>query len=133
MPALYTPDAVLSDESEMTHAGQAAIARAFAQGTPPGSTIDIRSSGAIGSGDLIVDMGNYTFRMPNPQGGPAVSMNGRYLVVLQRLDDGSWKIARQMTDVVGIGGAMPAGPPTDSAAAGAGAPQPAESGFSDPN
>lgn len=136
MPGLYTPDAVLSDESEVTHAGNPQIARSFAQGMPPGATIDIRSTGAIGSGDLVVDMGNYTLTMPNPQGGAPMTMNGRYLVALQRMSDGSWKIVRQLTDAVGIGGALPAGPPqpADSAApaAGPGAPQPAESGFSDP-
>ena len=136
MPELYTPDAVLSDESEVTHAGHAQIARAFAQGTPPGATIDIRSSGAIGSGDLVVDMGNYRFSMPNPQGGAAITMNGRYLVVLQRMNDDSWKIVRQLTDVVGIGGAMPSGPPpaSDSAAPTRGTatptpPSPAETGY----
>ena len=117
MPAVYTRDAVLSDESETTYAGNTQIARAFAQGMPPGATIDIRSTGALGSGDLVVDMGNYTVRMPNPQGGAPVSMNGRYLVVLQRMSDGSWKIVRQVTDVVGIGGAIPGGPPVDTSAA----------------
>ena len=130
MPAVYTADAVLSDESEATHAGQAAIARAFAQGIPPGATIDIRSTSVIGSGDLVVDMGTYTFTMPNPQGGAAMPMNGRYLVVLQRMTDGSWKIARQLTDVVGIGGAMPGGPPPAAGDSAAGAPQPVETGFS---
>ena len=114
MPALYTPDAVFSDESEQTHAGHDAIARAFAQGVPPGSSIDIRSQSVIGSGDLVVDMGSYTFRMPGAQGTP-VEMRGRYLVALQRMDDGSWKIVRQLTDAVGMGGAIAPTPPPAAA------------------
>lgn len=114
MPEVYTPDAVLSDEMEQTYSGQAAIRTAFSQGVPPGSLLDIRSFGAIGSGDLVVDMGTYTFTMPQPGGAPE-QMNGRYLVALQRLDDGNWKIVRQITDMVGAGGAM-AVPAASSAA-----------------
>lgn len=116
MPSVYSVDAVLSDESETTWAGNAQIARAFAQGMPPGASIDIRSTGARGSGDLVVDMGTYTVNMPNPQGGSPIAMHGRYLVVLQRMSDGSWKIVRQLTDATGIGGALPAGPPQPSPA-----------------
>ncbi len=125
MPALYTPDAVLSDESETTYAGREQIARAFSQGLPPGATIDIRAtSRPVGSGDLVVDMGTYRVTMPNPQGGPDIAMNGRYLVVLQRTEDDSWKIVRQITDVVGTGGALVDGPPApvDSVAADSAAP-----------
>jgi hypothetical protein len=35
------------------------------------------------------------------------------------MNDGSWKILRQITDMVGAGGAMPAGPPQPAAPAGA--------------
>ncbi len=140
LPALYAPDAVLSDESEQSYAGQGAITRAFAQGIPAGASIDIRSESVIGSGDLVVDMGHYTFSMPNPQGGARMDMRGRYLVVLQRMDDGSWKIARQLTDAVGMGGAITGGPPAssdtvarDTTAANRTTPpttpQPAESGY----
>ena len=141
LPALYAPDAVLSDETETTHSGNARIARAYAHAMPPGASIDIRSEGVIGSGDLVVDMGHYTFSMPGPQGTPT-RVNGRYLVVLQRMADDSWKIVRELTDAVGMGGALPPGPPPadtapttrDSASAptthdSASAPPRAESGF----
>ena len=136
LPALFAPDAVLSDETEQTYSGHAAIRRAFSQGMPPGASIDIRSQSVIGSGDLVVDMGTYTVRMPSPQGGTPTSMNGRYLVALQRMDDDSWKIVRQLTDAVGTGGALPDGSaaPADTAASAPAtaqptAPRPAESGF----
>ena len=101
IPALYAPDAVLSDGMNVMHAGHEAIARAYAQGMPAGASIDIRSMGAIGSGDLIVDMGTYTFRMPDPAGGPLLEMPGRYLIAMQRMDDGSWKIVRQVENPTG--------------------------------
>lgn len=134
MPELFAPDAVFSDVTERSYAGQAAIRAAYAQGLPAGASIDIRSQSVMGSGDLVVDMGRYTVNVPNPQGGAATSINGRYLVVLQRMDDGSWKIARQLTDAVGIGGALPDGPrvPGDTSRAGDSAattPPAAESGF----
>ena len=116
IPALYAPDAVLSDGMNETHAGHAAIARAYAQGMPPGASIDIRSAGAIGSGDLIVDMGTYTFRMPNPAGGAAIEIPGRYLIAMQRMDDGSWKIVRQVENPIGTGAAVGGAPPVDTTA-----------------
>ena len=142
MPALYTQDAVLSDVTEQTHSGNAAIARWFAQGMPPGASISIRSTGATGSGDLVVDMGTYTFSAPDPRGGPPMEMRGRYMIAIQQMSDGSWKIVRQIDDAMGIGGAVSAGPPpsgppangaatTDSAGSNAGAPRPVDSGFTD--
>ena len=68
---------------------------------PPGTSIDIRSIGAIGSGDLVVDMGTYTFSMSDSAGGSAQQMHGRYLIVIQRMDDGSWKIVRQVENPIG--------------------------------
>ena len=115
LAATYAPDARLSDVTETTSSGHDAIARSFAQGMPPGASIDIRSSGAIGSGDLVVDMGTYTFSMPNPEGGAPMQMRGRYMIALQRMSDGSWKIVRQIDDAVGIGGAVTGGAPADSA------------------
>jgi ketosteroid isomerase-like protein len=115
LPAMYTPDAQLFDETETTYTGHDAIARGFSQGMPPGATLDIRSTGAVGSGDLVVDMGSYTFSVPNPQGGAPIQMQGRYMVALQRTEDGSWKIVRQIGDAIGIGGAAPTGPPPPAA------------------
>ena len=117
LAATYAPDARLSDVNEVTISGHEAIAQSFAQGMPPGASIDIRSSGAIGSGDLVVDMGTYTFSMPNPEGGIPVKMRGRYMIALQRMSDGSWKVVRQIDDAVGNSGAAGAPPPDSSASA----------------
>ena len=126
IPATYAQDAVLSDGMNQTHAGHAAIARVYAQGMPPGASIDIRSSGAIGSGDLVVDMGTYTVRIPNPTGG-ATEIPGRYLIAIQRMDDDSWKIVRQIENPIGPAPSPSSAPaPADSAAAATG---PASSGF----
>ena len=102
LPALYTPDAVYSDPDGETYSGQAAIRRAFEEGVPTGSTIRLESFGAVGSGDLVVDMGGYTVETPQDGGAPLVE-NGRYMVAIQRMDDGTWKIVRHLSSQQGPG------------------------------
>ena len=102
LPALYTPDAVYSDPEEATHSGQAAIREAFADGLPAGATLRVSSFGAVGSGDLVVDMGRFTVELPQPN-GQAMEQNGRYMIAIQRLDDGSWKIVRHLSALMGPG------------------------------
>ena len=133
IPALYAPDAVLSDASNETHAGHAAITRAYTEGMPPGASIEIASAGAIGSGDLVVDMGTYTFRMPNPAGGPPIEVPGRYLGAIQRMDDGSWKVVRMVENPIGPGAdaQIAAAAWSDSSAPAVNEPAPAPSGFDD--
>ena len=99
LPALYTSDAVYSDPDEQTHAGQAAIREAFADGVPAGATLRVSSFGAVGSGDLVVDMGRYTVEIPQPTGRPAQE-NGRYMIAIQRMDDGSWKVVRHLSAIM---------------------------------
>ena len=95
IPAMYATDAILSDEYGRTHSGRAAIEASF-QPMAPGTQIDFRSFGAVGSGDLIVDIGSYELRytMPDGQRGTAT---GRYMTAHQRMEDGSWKLVRQLT------------------------------------
>lgn len=102
LPALYTPDAVYSDPKEQTHAGQAAIRDAFAEGIPAGATLRVSSFGAVGSGDLVVDMGRFTVELPQPSGQP-MQQNGRYMLAIQRMDDGSWKVVRHLSALMGPG------------------------------
>lgn len=96
LPAFYTPDAVYSDPDEETHAGLAAIREAFAEGLPPGATLRVSSFGSVGSGDLVVDMGAYTVELPQANAAP-VQENGRYMIAIQRMDDGTWKIVRHLS------------------------------------
>lgn len=93
--AMYAPDAIFSDELGTTHSGRAALEHAFSQ-MAPGSQIEIRSFGALGSGDLLVDLGTYEVSFPVPNGERA-SANGRYMIAYQRMEDGTWKVVRQLT------------------------------------
>lgn len=102
LPALYTADAVYSDPEGQTYSGQAAIRQAFAEGVPTGSTIRLESFGAVGSGDLVVDMGGYTVETPQADGAP-LRQHGRYMVAIQRMDDGTWKIVRHLSSQQGPG------------------------------
>lgn len=112
LPALYTPDAVYSDPDEVTHAGHAAIREAFEEGVPAGATLRVRSFGAVGSGDLVVDMGAYTVEIPQAGGAPTQE-NGRYMIAIQRTDDGSWKVVRHLSALSAPG--TPAVPDTAAA------------------
>lgn len=93
--SMYAPDAIFSDELGRTHAGRAALGRAFSR-MAPGSSIETRSLGAVGSGDLLVDLGTYEVTFPLANGERATA-NGRYMLAFQRMDDGSWKVVRQLT------------------------------------
>ena len=95
IPAKYAPDAIFSDEMGRTHSGRAALEASFEQ-MAPGSQIEIRSFGAVGSGDLLVDIGSYEVRSTLPNGQRGTS-HGRYMIAYQRMDDGSWKVVRQLT------------------------------------
>lgn len=93
--AMYAPDAILSDEYGRTHSGRAAIEASF-EPMAPGTQMEIRSFGAIGSGDLIVDIGSYELRYTMRDGRRGTA-TGRYMTTHQRMDDGSWKVVRQLT------------------------------------
>lgn len=48
------------------------------------------------SGDIAYDRGTFAMELTPKAGGPAVTNEGRYLVVLQRQADGSWKVTNDM-------------------------------------
>ncbi len=52
----------------------------------------------IVSGDWAFHRGNYTDRVTLKSGGEPIAFKGKYLWILQRQDDGSWKYAMQMSN-----------------------------------
>ena len=103
--SLYASDVIFSDEMEQTHRGLDGIRSAFSE-MQPGSTIEIQSFGAVGSGDLIVDLGTYAIAFPTPD-GQRMTARGRYMIALQRMTDGTWKVVRQLSSASLPGGGMP--------------------------
>jgi ketosteroid isomerase-like protein len=47
------------------------------------------------SGDLAYDQGTYTMTGPGPDGKP-ITDKGKYLAVVKKQADGSWKVAEDM-------------------------------------
>jgi ketosteroid isomerase-like protein len=63
----------------------------FAMGT---ATTAIRSDELQLMGDWAFDRGTFTATMMPSGGGDSVTVEGRYLVILRKQADGSWKLAR---------------------------------------
>ena len=74
--------------------GHAAI-EAFFKTLPPLTAFEIHTEELEGTGDLAYKRGRYKMTMAIP-GGPAVTDSGKYLEVLKKQSDGSWKTLRDM-------------------------------------
>ncbi|HSG00938.1 MAG TPA: SgcJ/EcaC family oxidoreductase [Vicinamibacterales bacterium] len=97
LAALFTDDAVLMNPGQATAAGPAAIealyGQLFAEMT---AQTEIRPEATEVSGSLAYDSGTYTGTMTPKAGGDAMTEEGRYVVILKKGADGSWKIARDI-------------------------------------
>ncbi len=97
LAALYTNDAARMNPGEPTVSGPAAIQAGFEQMfSEATASNDIRPEMTDVSGDWGFDSGTYTSTVTPKAGGEAMTESGRYLVVLRKQADGSWKIVREM-------------------------------------
>lgn len=94
-----TPESVHLPAAGPVDRGNQAIAEAMSG--PPGATLNWRPESAevATSGDFGFTYGTYEYRIPNPQGAPLVN-TGRYLTVWRRRNDGAWKVAVDIGNVV---------------------------------
>jgi uncharacterized protein (TIGR02246 family) len=96
--ALYASDANDMNNHQPTAAGSAAIQSAI-EGTfnamTPTSVVLTSEKTAV-SGDMAYDRGTFDFTLTPKAGGAPVRDTGRYLVVLRKQADGSWKLAELM-------------------------------------
>jgi uncharacterized protein (TIGR02246 family) len=107
LAANYASDGQSMDHGQTTASGSAGVdANMKAAFEQMSGTIEISPSKTEVSGDLAYDLGAYKTTMaPKAGGAPAIEV-GRYLVVLKRQTDGSWKIAAHMGNLP-----APAAPP----------------------
>jgi uncharacterized protein (TIGR02246 family) len=94
--ALHTADAVLEQGDSPERDGQEAIRGYYdtTLGTPQRPTIAIERKATMGRQDLATEIGTYTLTFPAAAGAAAPPpLKGKYLVVLQKQADGSWKVA----------------------------------------
>ena len=97
LAALYTEDAVLMPGNQPTASGRQAV-EAWFQGTFDqfGPKLTISSEELQVAGDWAFDRGTYTVSLTPKAEGDSMEENGRYVVILHRQPDGTWKVARDI-------------------------------------
>jgi uncharacterized protein (TIGR02246 family) len=110
--ALYTADAHLMNNEMATATGPKAIEAMYKEmiGTMASQAVVITAEQTDVSGDLAVDRGTYKLSL-SPKGGAAMTEEGRYMVVLKRQADGSWKLFEDIGNITAPRPAAPAAPP----------------------
>lgn len=106
---LYTEDASDNPANEPSAIGRAAIRERIATQFGMGSaSATVTATATEVDGDLAYDAGNYTVSITPAGGGEAMTVDGRYVVILRRQSDGSWKLVRGIdnspTPLPGMGG-----------------------------
>jgi len=93
--SLYSEDAIDMPTNEPTVAGRAAIReRAAAQFGMAKATATVTADETQLMGDWAFDRGTYSVTMTPAAGGDPMTVDGRYVVILHRQADGSWKLVR---------------------------------------
>jgi ketosteroid isomerase-like protein len=89
---LYTEDAIQLPPNQAAVQGKAAI-QAWEEAFPPFSNFQAQSLEIGGQGDVAYDRGTYSMTM-TPPGAASIEDHGKYLTILRKQADGSWKISR---------------------------------------
>jgi uncharacterized protein (TIGR02246 family) len=98
MMSQWTDDIVLLQPGAPIMRSRVAIAEAFRSAPRPEIveyTLDIHEVKVFG--DYAFQWGTYRYGMRPPGGGETLRTHGKILRVLQRQEDGTWKIHRGMT------------------------------------
>ena len=95
--ALYTADAQSMENAQPTATGPQGVetANSALMSQMTSQSVVVTPEQTDVSGDMAFDRGTYKTTL-TPKSGAAVVEEGRYLVVLKRQTDGSWKIAAEM-------------------------------------
>jgi uncharacterized protein (TIGR02246 family) len=94
--ALYSDDAIVTSPDGEAVRGRNSIQELWERQLPMGSDLDIDSSDFEVSGDLAYDYGTFsqTLTLPDRE---AMDVEGEYVVILKRQDDGQWRITRHLS------------------------------------
>jgi len=95
---LYSEDALVLYPNQPPVVGRGAIVGYFTGffGDFPRNEFELVSSEIVVTDDWAYDQGTYRWTGFPRAGGPPEADDGKYLVVLRRRADGSWKVARDM-------------------------------------
>ena len=111
---LYTDDAIILPGDHVAETGLPAIVKYnqdfFDQYTP--TAFDITQQETQIAGDLAFNRGVFTFSATPKAGGQPVSDRGKYIVILRRQADGSWKWSRDIDCSDGMPAAATVAPRT---------------------
>ena len=58
--------------------------------------MDITNEEVVVAGDLAYSRGVYTATLTPKEGGPSIPVDGKFMTILQRQPDGTWKIHRDI-------------------------------------
>ena len=92
--ALFTEDALSYQGDQAPHVGRPAILEALTAelAATPRPTADVGAAARIeGDDEMAIVAGPFSLRMG--QGDSAMTMNGKYLVILKKQDDGRWRLS----------------------------------------
>ena len=92
--ALYADDATILPSDQAAVQGRAAI-QTWMETAPPLSNFQMQSLEIEGRGDLAYDRGTYSLTM-TPAGAAPIEGHGKYLAILRKQADGSWKMQRDI-------------------------------------
>jgi len=97
--ALFADDAVLMASQQADEVGRAEILKSYAEQFSA-YTIQLRGVAVETQlfGDYGFSRGTYEFTLLPKAGGDPIVDDGRFLTVLQRQPDGSWKAIREMSN-----------------------------------
>lgn len=119
LAALYTADAQVMNNLQATVTGTQGIEAANKNLADLASRdIVVTPEKTDISGDMAYDRGTYKMTLTPKTGAPTVE-EGRYLVVLKRQPDGSWKVAENIGNLAAAPVAAPAAAPAKAPAKGA--------------
>lgn len=94
--SLFAEDAVVLSQDTTPVRGRAAITELLTAqlSATPRPAVEISPGATIGRQDMAVAMGSYRVSVPSATGDTATAMSydGKYLVLLMKQLDGSWKI-----------------------------------------
>ena len=110
--ALYTTDGLTQPNNQPTGTGPAGISASFKGFFDQFAITDFTLTPVKteASGTLGYDIGTYSFTATMKPKGEPVKIDGRYVVVLRKGDDGTWKAIADMDNVPTMP-AMPSAPP----------------------
>jgi ketosteroid isomerase-like protein len=96
--AMYAPDAVLMEPHYPPIRGLEGVTAFWAGAKQMGAKrLGLEVTDVENSGDLLAEQGNYTLTVEAP-GQPAVTDQGKYLLLWKRQPGGDWKIYRHISN-----------------------------------